>query len=89
MRRFYYVMTAMLMVPALAAAQQYAAVKPVTARRNPTWRIWAHTIGLPSTALKRVVNGSVATVGGEERARTSADRAGLARCRPPGALLQA
>jgi len=57
MQRFYYVMTAMLMVPALAAAQQSAGGKP----GHPDLSgLWAYTIDLPPIALKKEANGSVA-----------------------------
>jgi hypothetical protein len=61
MRRFYYVMTAMLLVPALAAAQPTAAGKPSGGKTHPDLSgLWAYTIDLPPVALKKEANGSVA-----------------------------
>ncbi|MSV34062.1 MAG: hypothetical protein EXQ47_00480 [Bryobacterales bacterium] len=61
MQRFYYAMTAMLIIPALAAAQQKTAGKPDGERAHPDLSgLWAYTIGLPPAALKKEANGSVA-----------------------------
>ncbi len=53
MKRFFYIMVAALLLPALAGAQ-----KP-SAGHSDLSGLWQFSIGLPSTALKKEVNGKV------------------------------
>jgi len=61
MQLFYYMLTVMLIVPALAIAQQAAVGKPGSGKTNPDLSgLWAYTIGLPPADLKKEANGTVA-----------------------------
>ena len=53
MNRFFYAITAALLLPALAGAQ-----KPVDAHPDLSG-LWLFSISLPQTALKKEVNGKV------------------------------
>ena len=53
MKRLFYTIVAALMIPALAGAQKPSATHP------DLNGLWLFSIGLPSTALKKEVNGKV------------------------------
>ena len=74
MNRFFYTMVAALLLPALAGAQ-----KPVAAHPDLSG-LWLFSIGLPSTALKKEVNGKV------EINRIDASGRRAVRSDVPGAL---
>src|SRR5712671_237320 len=73
MKRFYCVMTATLLLPVFSAAQT-----PRQDGHPDLSGIWAYTIGLPATGVKRVVNGSARF----ERV----ERGVVAKSEVPGAL---
>src|SRR5258708_23175709 len=73
MKRFYCVMTATLLLPVFSAAQT-----PRQDGHPDLSGIWAYTIGLPATGVKRVVNASARF----ERV----DRGVVGKSEVPGAL---